>query len=448
MRTPGFGAHPAGLTTLFFTELWERFSFYGLQALLILYLVLPVDEGGLGYSVAHAAMIYGNYTMAVYLLSILGGYLADRLLGAARTVLIGGVTIVAGHICLAIGPSGSLYTGLGCIAVGTALLKPNVTSLVGSLYARDDSRRDAGFSLYYMGINIGAFAAPLVCGYLAQGEGFREWLAMSGMDPKRSWHWAFGAAGMGMLVGLLVFSLNWRKWTAPIANEVLSVRSAAQSQWQHGGRRLAAIAFFCACAIVFFAMSKQAGSSLNLFGDRFTRTALFGWEFPSSWFQSVTALWVILLAPMLSALWLRLGERQPSSPAKAVVGLSLAGASFVIMMLAAAASVHGPVSPLWLLCVYFVQALGEMCVSPVGLSSVTRLAPLRMVGLMMGLWFVAIAMGAKLAGLSAAWMGSGTGNQLARIFGQQALLAGVLCVLLAFMTPSVQRLIRQLAEAR
>ena len=275
MRTLGFGAHPAGLTTLFFTELWERFSFYGLQALLILYLVLPVEEGGRGYSVAHAAMIYGNYTMAVYLLSILGGYLADRLLGAARTVLMGGVTIVAGHICLAIGPTGSLYTGLGCIAVGTALLKPNVTSLVGSLYARDDPRRDAGFSLYYMGINIGAFAAPLVCGYLAQGEGFREWLAMSGMDPKRSWHWGFGAAAMGMFVGLLVFAMRWRKWNEPIANDVPSVRSEAISQWQHGGRRFAAIAFFCACAIVFFAMSKQAGSSLNLFGDRFTRTELF-----------------------------------------------------------------------------------------------------------------------------------------------------------------------------
>lgn len=438
----GFRSHPAGLASLFLTELWERFSFYGLQALLILYLVSSPADGGLGYGVAHAATVYGNYTMFVYLLSALGGYLADRWLGAARTVLIGGMTIVAGHLLLAVGPSGSLYAGLACVASGTGLLKPNVTALVGRLYARDDPRRDSGFSLYYMGINIGALVSPLVCGYLAQGDGFREWLVASGFDARRSWHWGFGAAGAGMLLGLLVFLTSWQKWRRLEADDPFHHPGNAVSVANAPVRRAAAIAFFCACAIVFFAMSKQAGSSLNLFADRYTRSELFGWEFPSSWFQSVSALWVILLAPVFSTLWLRLGPRQPSSPAKAVIGLAAAGASLLIMMFAAQASVLGPVSPAWLLSVYLVQTIGEMCVSPIGLSNVTRLAAARRIGLMMGLWFVAIAIGAKLASLSAAWMGAG--RDLPLIFGQQALLAAIACALLTLLIRPVLKLIREL----
>ena len=440
----GFAAHPQGLPTLFFTELWERFSFYGLQAILILYLVLPVAEGGQGYSVERAALIYGNYTMSVYLLSVLGGHLSDRLLGAPRAVAIGAIIIIAGHVCLAWGAEGSLFAGLACVAIGTSLLKPNVTTLVGSLYARTDPRRDAGFSLYYMGINVGAFIAPLICGYLAQGEGFRQWLAQAGIDPRQSWHWAFGAAGLGMLAGLITFSFSWRH-VRTVRPEILS--GMQDTQDLQPGARLAAIAFFCMCALVFFSMSKQAGSSLNLFADRLTRSEMFGWQFPSSWFQSVAALWVIVLAPFFSSLWLHLGTRQPSSPAKAVIGLSAAGLSFVIMMLAAQASGLGRVSPLWLVAVYFVQTIGEMCVSPVGLSNVARLAPPRRVGLMMGLWFVAIAFGAQLAGLSAAWMGSGSAEKLGRIFGQQAVIVAAACIVLALLVRPVQGAIRKLEKA-
>jgi POT family proton-dependent oligopeptide transporter len=434
--TLGFGGHPAGLAALFFTEMWERFSFYGLQALLILYLVLPVDEGGLGFSVGHAAMVYGNYTMSVYLLSVVGGYVADRWLGAARAVMCGGIVIIVGHACLASGAVGPLFGGLACVAVGTALLKPNITGLVGRLYAVDDSRRDAGYSLYYMGISVGALIAPIICGYLAQGAGFRRWLAASGLDARSSWHWGFAAAGVGMCFGLAVFASSWSRWSSLAREEAIG--STKMQATLGNAQRFCAIAFFCACAVVFFATAKQAGSSLNLFADRLTRHELFGWEFPSSWFQSVNAMWVILLTPPLSAMWLRLGKRQPSGTTKAVAGLVAAAASLLIMAAAAAASEEGAVSPLWLLGVYLAQTVGELLVSPVGLSNVARLAPPRSLGLVMGAWFVAIAVGAKLASFSAVAMGDSGSVGLPSLFTQQAILVALVGVVLALLATRVR----------
>jgi POT family proton-dependent oligopeptide transporter len=299
-----------------------------------------------------------------------------------------------------------------------------------------------------MGINIGAFISPLLCGYLAQGEAFRQWLAAAGFDPRHSWHWGFGAAGVGMLAGLFAFGRLWRRLdNAPAQRQRVMTPVDSQLQASYA-RRFAAIGFFCVCAVLFFAMSKQAGSSLNLFADQHTRTEIFGWAFPSSWFQSVSALWVIVLAPIFSTLWLRLGTRQPSSPAKVVMGLAAASTSFVIMTFAAQAAGQGPVSPVWLLAVYLVQTIGEMCVSPVGLSNVTRLAPPKLVGFVLGLWFVAIAFGAKLAGLAAAWMGSTAQEAVAQIFAQQAVLVALFCALLALTIPRVRRLIQTLEASR
>jgi POT family proton-dependent oligopeptide transporter len=427
-RALGFAGHPPGLATLFFTEMWERFSFYGLQALLILYLVLSVDEGGLGFSVPHAATIYGDYTMSVYLLSIAGGYVADRWLGAAWAVVCGGLIIVVGHVCLATGTVGFLFAGLVCVSFGTALLKPNVTALVGRLYDADDTRRDAGYSLYYMGISVGSLFAPIVCGYLAQGEGFRHWLAASGWDARASWHWGFAAAGVGMCAGLAIFVSSWSRWSSLARLE--TTRSSAQASTLDNARRFRAIAFFCVCAVVFFATAKQAGSSLNLFADRHTRHALFGWEFPSSWFQALNPLWVIVLTPVLSALWLRMGTRQPAGATKAVAGVIAAGGSLLVMAAAAAASADGAVSPLWLLAVYLVQTIGELLVSPVGLSNLSRLAPARMTGLILGVWFVAIALGAKLASFSAVAMGDGGSEDMGSLFARQAGMVAVVCVAL------------------
>jgi proton-dependent oligopeptide transporter, POT family len=446
----GFGKHPAGLAPLFFTEMWERFSFYGLNALLVLYLVLPVAQGGLGYTTARASLLYGNYVLAVYLFSIVGGYLADRLLGTGRAVMLGGAVIVCGHFSMALGTHASLFVGLACVAVGTGLLKPNISVLVGQLYARDDNRRDAGFSLFYMGINLGAFVSPIVCGYLAQGEGFRLWLAGAGFDPRHSWHWGFAAAGIGMLIGLATFA---RYWPALSGAGVLmrAAESQARALAAAAGvatraetlRKLAVIGFFCFGAIVFSIALKQSGASLSLFADRLTRNEIFGWSFPSSWFQSVAPAMVMVLAPCFSLLWLRLDQRQPSSPAKVVIGLVLGTLSFVILVFAAQAAVSGRVSPWWLLSVYFVTTLGELCISPVGLSNVTRLAPPALVGLMMGMWFVAIGLGGKIAGVFSAWLDLDDLTRLPGIFAWQAAIIAAGCVLVAVLMPWARRVMRQ-----
>ncbi|MBL8269264.1 peptide MFS transporter [Steroidobacter sp.] len=448
-RLPGFDTHPRGLATLYFTELWERFSFYGMRALLVLYMVLPVEQGGLGFSVEKAAVLYGNYTMSVYLLCALGGYVADRMLGPARTVLIGGSIIATGHFVLALGSSAALYGGLACVAIGTALLKPNVTALVSRLYSADDPRRDSGFSLFYMGINVGAFIAPLLCGYLAQGEGFRLLLAASGLDPRQSWHWGFGAAGIGMVLGLAVFLRAWRLIREIEAKAGPSPKqsSGTDSLPRELSARWGSIGFFCVAATLFWAMGEQAGSSLNLFADRHTRTQFFGWDFPSAWFQSVSAAFVILLSPLFAAVWLRLGHRQPSSASKAVFGLVAASLSFVIMAAAAHAAVLGPVSPLWLLAVYFTQTLGELCLNPVGQSNVAKLAPRKLVGLTLGLWFIAIAMGSKAAGQLAQWFGQGALDELTGIFLRQAGFIAAATLLLALLVPRVNRAIRRLERS-
>src|SRR5687767_9094295 len=206
--TRGIGGHPAGLTTLFLTELWERFSYYGMRAILVLYMVAPAAQGGLGFDTKQAASIYGTYTMSVYLTALPGGLVADRWLGARLAVLLGGIVIACGHFTMIFRSTTFLYTGMALIAIGTGLLKPNISAMVGGLYSEKDSRRDSGFSLFYMGINIGAVLAPLVCGYLAQSAGFKSFLAAQGFDPAGSWHWGFGAAGVGMILGLVVFVLQ------------------------------------------------------------------------------------------------------------------------------------------------------------------------------------------------------------------------------------------------
>lgn len=444
-----FKGHPRGLGTLFLTEAWERFSFYGLNAILVLYLVLPRAEGGLGYDTTAAVTLYGNYAMAVYLLSIVGGYVADRWTGHDGAVMIGGVIIIAGHATMAIGHDRlGLLLGLSCVALGTGLLKPNISVLVGQLYAPDDARRDAGYSLFYMGINAGAFFSPLVCGYLAQSQGFRRWLAGAGFDPLLSWHWGFGAAGIGMTIGVVFFAIARRNLVAAQASRKrpqplkLSLTSLS-----HPGQRVIAISFFCLCGILFSSVLQQAAASLNLFADRYTDTRLFGYPFPSSWFQSVPAAFVVLLAPLLSALWLRLGKRQPSSVGKMLLGLGAATLAMALMILAAGEAVDGPVSPLWLLLVYAVITLGELCVNPVGLSAVTRVAPTAFVGIAMGLWFVATGLGSKLAGLFSAWLGLDQVDALSSAFADQALWLAIGTALLTLLALPAARALQTLSRA-
>jgi len=477
--------HPRGLYPLFFTELWERFSYYGMRALLTLFMVAPVAAGGLGLDTAKAGMIYGTYTMSVYMLSIPGGFLADNFLGARQSVLIGGIIIACGHFTMALQSETAFYLGLILIALGTGLLKPNISSMVGSLYEPGDARRDAGFSIFYTGINIGAFAAPLVTGWLAQSNAFKDILKNSGLNPQHSWHWGFAAAGVGMTIGLIVYVMTgkrlahvgnpppaessgrpWGKLALVLIGSAILFALVRLSdtnpsfEWIRYGyvvvpiaailyfafqanldaKRMAAVLVFSLAAMVFWAVFEQAGSTIALFGDQLTRTEIFGYAFPSAWFQSVNSLFVMTLAPLFAIAWVRLGDRQPSSPAKFVIGLIFLGLSFLLMVPAAKLTVEGKVSPLWIVGLFFLQTVGELFVSPVGLSTMTKLAPKPLLGMVMGIWFLAAALGNKLAGVMAGEFTSTDGNALAKFFLEQTVWVGVATVVLIACVPWLKRL--------
>jgi POT family proton-dependent oligopeptide transporter len=391
--------HPRGLPTLFFTEMWERFSYYGMRAFLILYMTAPVAAGGLGFDDARAGSIYGTYTGSIWFVPIFGGLVADRLLGAYRSVLLGGIIIALGHFTLAFESLPFFYSGLALIVLGTGLLKPNATTMLGSLYAPKDARRDAGFSIFYMGINLGAFIGPLIAGALAE---------------RVNWHAGFACAGIGMTIGVIQYVLSRDRLrpspevTAAYAAERTASVTAESSP--SGGftanewKRMGAVVVFFLFATFFWAAYEQAATTLNLFGDRHVDRFLFGWQFPASWFVSIQALFVIVLSPLFALVWTRLGPREPATPMKFALGLAMAGVSFILLLPAgtmALASGAVRVSPLWLVAAYFLQVCGELCLSPVGNSAVTKLAPVRVVGLMMGVWFLSISAGNKIAGWTA-----------------------------------------------
>ena len=437
-----FFGHPRGLSTLFFTEMWERFSYYGMRAFLILYMTTPLIAGGLGMADSDATSIYGTYTGAAWGASIAGGIIGDRWLGQYRSVLLGGVVIMLGHFSLVFPQLSFFYAGLALIVIGTGLLKPNVSTLVGSLYPQGDLRRDNGFSIFYMGINVGALLGPLVAGYLAQ---------------RVSWHIGFASAGVGMAIGLVQLALgrHYLKTAVERLAEATAfagspagdepgpgpARTAARpvisgAEW----RRIAAIAVFFLFGILFFAGYEQAGSTLNLFTDRYTRLEAFGFSIPSSWFQSVQPAFVILLTPIFALTWTALGARQPSISGKFALGLFFMGMSYLVLVPAGAMAQAGEgirVSPWWIVASYAISEFGEICLYPVGMSAVTKLAPPRIVGLMMGVWFLAIAFGNKLAGWVAGFIES---MPLATLFGvMTAVLVGA-AVIMAILIKPVSRL--------
>ncbi|HWW76251.1 MAG TPA: peptide MFS transporter [Pyrinomonadaceae bacterium] len=445
----GLGGHPRGLTTLFFTELWERFSYYGMRAILVLYMVAPAAQGGLEFDTKRAASIYGTYTMSVYLTALPGGLVADKWLGARLAVLLGGIVIACGHFTMVFQSTTFLYAGMALIAIGTGLLKPNISAMVGGLYRENDPRRDSGFSLFYMGINVGAVLAPLVCGYLAQSEGFRAFLASNGFDPAASWHWGFGAAGVGMTLGLVVFILQrgrLRRAERRVDKGGGVVKedeaaAAAQRLTADDWKRVGVIFVFFLFTILFWGAYEQKGASLNLFALKLVRTEVFGFQFPSSWLQSLTPLYVIILAPLFSILWVRMGDRQPSSPAKFAFGLLFIGLAYLLFMTPAAwMTAGGKVSPLWLVGLYFLEVVGEMCLSPVGLSTVTKLSPAKLVGIMMGVWFLASSFGSKLAGYLSGFFVADDPSTLVRLYGGIALGLLVATGMLALLIPTLRRM--------
>jgi len=415
-RDAGFFGHPRGLSTLFFTEMWERFSYYGMRGFLILYMTKA-----LGFTDQHAGLAYGNYVFSVWFTPILGGLIADRWLGHYRSVLIGGAVIALGHFTLALHALPFFYAGLTLIVIGTGLLKPNISTLVGSLYDRGDERRDAGFSIFYMGINLGAFLGPLIAGKLAEGV---------------DWHLGFACAGVGMLLGLAQYVLGRRRLQPAIERLAARPRPVAGAPADAGlaaedWRRIAAVVVFFLFAALFWGAYEQAGSTLNLFADRYVHLEAFGIKLYASWFVSIQAGFVILLSPLFAWLWVKLGARQPSSPAKFAFALVFVGLAFVLLMPAGSLAQSGvKVSPLWLVGAYFIQELGELCLSPVGLSLVTKLSPVRLVGLLMGVFFLSNAVGNWLAGWSARFIST---VPLVTLFGVTAAVtlgAGVLLFLL------------------
>ena len=488
-----FFGHPTGLSTLFFTEMWERFSYYGMRAILTLYMTKSLVEGGLGFDERYASLIYATYVSSVWYLPLIGGWLADKVFGARRAVLIGGIIIACGHYSMAINSRLTFYAGLILIACGTGLLKPNISAMVGQLYSEDDKRRDAGFSIFYMGINLGAFLSPIVVGFLAQSAAFRNFISSLGFNPNSSWHWGFGAAGVGMTLGLIQYVLGAKRLSGigkkPAESGVQVQSSETKVDYLTmilavtGGAVGAALGFVFGDAgvlsalfpcvvgfffgyllgttrqlngeelkrvlvifilfvfsILFWMTYEQAGSSLTLFADRLTRTTLLGWQYPSSWFQSVPAIFVIILAPIIGAIWQKLGARQPSSPGKFTIGLFFAGIAFVVIAFASTLTGAGRVSPMWLVIVYFLQTIGELCLSPVGLSTVTKLSPARMVGLMLGVWFLSISIGSYVAGLTTRLFEGNDPAVLTRAFGMFAGITLVAAAILAVLTPLIKRL--------
>jgi len=429
MADAGWFGHPRGLSTLFFTEMWERFSYYGMRGFLILYMTKA-----LGFTDPHAGAVYGNYVGSVWLAAIFGGVIADRWLGHYRSVLLGGTIIALGHFTLALHPLPFFYAGLSLIVVGTGLLKPNVSTLVGSLYDQGDERRDAGFSIFYMGINLGALLGPLVAGKLAEGV---------------DWHLGFACAGVGMTLGLAQYVLGRRRLAPGIERLAARPKPAAVSPGRAPGvspggftaedwKRMTAVVVFFAFASLFWGAYEQAGSTLNLFADRYVHLELLGIKLYASWFVSVQAAFVILLSPAFAWLWVKLGPRQPSSPAKFALALLFVGLAFVLLMPAGAIAQGGVrISPLWLVAVYFIEELGELCLSPVGLSVVTKLAPQQVVALMMGVFFLSNALGNKLAGWSAGFIST---TPLPTLFGVTAAVTLGAAALMFLLIRPVQRL--------
>lgn len=445
-RKGGFFGHPIGLAPLFFTELWERFSYYGMRSILILYMTSAAAQGGLGFDVKRAASLYGWYTMAVYLTALPGGWIADYLTGARLAVFIGGLIIACGHFSMVFHSTTFVFLGMGLIAIGTGLLKPNISVMVGKLYKENDPRRDAGFSIFYMGINIGALLAPFAVGYLAKGETFKRFLSAIGQDPTKSWHWGFAVAGVGMVLGLIVYLLSSRTLAGvgdktPRSVKVTDTGERAPALTANDWKRIGAILILFVFTILFWAAYEQKGASLNLFADKLVRTEIFGMSFPAPFLQSLTPLFVILLTPVFSLLWVRLQERQPTSPVKFTLGLSLIGTAYLLMIPASVLTASGRVSFLWLVGLYFLEVCGEMCLSPVGLSTVTKLAPARFVGLMMGAWFLATAVGNKLAGYLSGFFVVNDSWQLTKLYGGIAFGLLGAAVMLAILTPTIKKLI-------
>lgn len=445
--------HPAGLYLLFFTEMWERFSYYGMRAILVLYLTSALISGGLGFDKSYALSLYGFFTGAVYFTPLLGGYLSDRYLGRRLAITLGGVTMALGNFMLFVDQSAwALYVGLGLLIIGNGFFKPNISTLVGELYSPNDKRRDAAFTIFYMGINIGAFFSPLVVGFLAE-EYFKT--TVNGV-VQFGFKYGFLAAAIGMIVGQILFNLLGNRYLGeigkkpvgkPVQDDVTGVAKNAPLTKKEKQRT--AVILILACFVVFFwAGFEQAGSSLTLYTDKFINRQVFGWEVPVSWFQSLNPLFIVILAPILSKLWVRLAARPKGDipiPSKMAYGMILLGLGYMVLLLAVLqtgsdeANIHIKANVLFITFTYLLHTIGELFLSPVGLSMVSRISPIRLASLLMGVWLASSGVANILAGQLAS-----TTESLGyfEVFG----LIGALAIVLGLILLTVSKKLRTMME--
>ncbi|GAC19794.1 peptide MFS transporter [Paraglaciecola arctica] len=489
-KTKDFLGHPGGLSTLFLTEMWERMSYYGMRAMLVLFMTASMQEGGLAITVASATAIYGLYTGSVYLMGLPGGWMADRLIGGQKAVWYGGIIIMFGHIVLAIPNDYTFFIGLILVVLGTGLLKPNIGAMVGQLYSSDDHRRDSGYTLYYLGINLGSLIGYGVCGYLRINMG---------------WHWAFGAAAVGMAIGLLMYRATLHKLEGAGAEPTVKLSPKAEKiSWTVIGtflvglvvvtymlmngmmtfrpvivaenfaiiatvlflgyfaaifflgnnnpnekRQLGALFLVCLASIFFWTGFEQAGSSLNLFGQNYTDRIIGTFEIPPEWLQSANSFFIILLSPFFAALWINLAKRMitPTYGFKCALGLIIMATGFLVMFFAAQVAATGlKVAPYWLIATYFLHTVGELCLSPVALSAVSKLSPKRFAGQMMGVFVLTYSIGNVVAGLLAGNFDPNKVEDMPNLYLQISLFTisiGIVIFLFTFKTKKWEKLAEQ-----
>ena len=416
--------HPKGLYLLFCVEMWERFSFYGMRALIVLYMIET-----LMYSAEKAGNIYGWYTGLVYLTPLIGGYIADRLLGQRRCISLGATLMIAGLFLLAFGPKTLFLLALFLMIIANGFFKSNISSVLGLLYGNDNDRKDSAFTIFYMGINLGAFFSPLVCGTLAVKYGYE---------------YGFASAGVGMLIGLITYKFFENRYLGgcglrPVAQASKDIE-AEENESKDDNKQLISLIILMLFTIPFWVCFEQAGSSLTLFAEYDTNRNLLGFEIPTGYFQSLNPLFIITLAPLMSLLWenLRKKSKEPSSVSKFSIALFLISLSFCVLAYAGHLSISGLVSPVWLVLGYFIMTIAELCLSPIGLSLVSKLAPRKFLSLTMGCWFLTSFIGNLIAGF---WGGQYEAFTPTELFGVLAVLSFATLILLLIFKPFLNKTI-------
>ncbi len=470
--------HPKGLKVLFFTEMWERMSYYGMRGLLVLFMTSSIVDGGLNFDNVSASAIYGIYAGSVYLATLPGGWIGDNIIGQQKTILYGGIIIMLGHLSLAVPNINTFYIGLLLVVIGTGLLKPNISAIVGSLYDNNKELKEAGFTIFYLSINIGSILGFFICGYLGENIG---------------WHYGFAAAGIGMAIGLIQYKLygkllgnhglhplnslnenklklykkaivliailtallfvialsnSWSFNPVPLANK-LTIVIALTSVFYffyiyfYGNlnleekRKVILIFVLFVGAALFWSGFDQAGSSFNIFAYQYTDRMIFNWEYPASWLQILNPLFVVILAPFMAYFWIFLGKKMldPSIPFKFGLGLIFMALGFVVISLGAKIAIsQGSVGAQWLLITYLLHTIGELTISPVGLAAISSLSPKKYIGQMMGVWFLASSLGAIIAGLLSGKATEGDLNSMPELFNQIAISASIFGLVLIILS--------------